>query len=179
MNELFYFVTNSDAWGNDLSGYHDNYFNTEGAFSELFIVALIMGVVVCAVFYFGFCNSVKSDKHATFGNWIICMVVAAIFGFVYSDFITVGSSHNDGTKSGFYQANVDYYNAQAAGCDGQQSASLAKQMNDIETDLNNYDDVRLPLDFTAAFWAVVWYFLASILLKRFTIGGKTIPFTRP
>lgn len=185
MEELFYFVTHSDAWVDDVQNFHFNYFMDEGGFAELFIAAVVIGVVVSAIFYFGFCNSEKSNKLATLANWFICMVVAAVVAFGYTDIITIGHDANDeGVRTGFYQSNEDYYNAK---CDNQVEEGLtAQDINDlgqrkdiIAGDLNDWNDVRLPLDLMVTFYAVLFYFLASILLKRFTINGKTIPFTRP
>lgn len=184
MEELFYFVTHSDAWVEDVQNFHFNYFMDEGGFAELFIAALVIGVVVSAIFYFGFCNSKDSDKYATMGNWFIGMVLAAIIAFGYTEILSIGHDANDGgISTGFYRSNEDYYSAKCSDpenpiTDADRDALIDRKGN-IARDLNDWNDVRLPLDFTVCFYAVFWYFVASIGIKRFTIGGKTIPFTHP
>lgn len=185
MEELFYFVTHSDAWVEDVQNFHFNYFMDEGGFAELFIAAVVIGVVVSAIFYFGFCNSEKSNKLATLANWFICMVVAAVVAFGYTDIISIGHDANgEVNATGFYQSNEDYFSyksdhAEEEGLTDPDMDDLRQRKDIIAGDLNDWNDVRLPLDLMVTFYAALWYFLASILLKRFTINGKTIPFTRP
>lgn len=177
MDGLFYFVTHSDAWVADVQNYHSNYFVAEGGFAELFIAALVIGVAVCAIFYFGFGNRLKFTNICT---WFISMVVAAVVAFGYTDITSIGHDVNDeGVSAGFYQSNEDYFNTvcinQAVeGLTEQDINDLAQRKAIIAADLDAWNDVRLPLDLMVTFYAALWFFVASIIFERFTFGIRIL-----
>lgn len=182
MEKLFFLVTGSDAWTDT---FHKNYFVENGdcllgkigAFTDLFVISVLIGIVVSVAYYFLFCNSTKSNKGASIGNWCIAMVVAALLAFAYSDQITIGHRNSD-NQTGFYQANEDYFTNSVFTADQDRDNTYSHKQT-IAEDLDNYKDVRLPLDGTAAVYSVVFFCITSMVVKRFTINGKTIPFARP
>ena len=56
---------------------------------------------------------------------------------------------------------------------------LTKTHNQIKNDLDKGGDVRFDFDITTAVLAVIFFFITSVIVKRFTINGKTIPFEKP
>lgn len=184
MSEFFYFlVTGSKSW---TLNYHENFFNVHEGFFWGLMGALIIGVICALVFYFGCCNSKKSAAMANIGVWAGFLVVCALIGYIYADMVVIGKSGIVDQNSifrtySFYKANNDYYlqETRKPGVSETTVKQLLDTKNRIENDLNKGGDVRLPFNLTTAVLAIIFYFIASIFVKRFTINGKHIPFLKP
>lgn len=182
--DFFYFlVTGSEAW--ELH-YHKNFFITQGGFLWGVIGALIVGVIVACAFYFGCCNSSKTSKSANVGVWAISLCLCAVVSYFYADMVVIGDTKTTDINSvfrvhSFYKANDDYYIAKSQ--DRTMTPTMLSELNqkkiEIKSNLDKGGDVRFEFDITTAILAVIFFFLASIIVKRFTINGKTIPFERP
>lgn len=169
---------------NGWTNYHDNFFNTEGGFTIGLIAALIIGVLIAIAFYFGCCNSNKTAKQANIGVWTIALLLSGIVAFFYSDWQIIGDkgTHKSMFVSGysFYEVNEKYYIQETSTNPSQSTQiSLNNTKNQIHDNLDKGHDVRLDFDLNTAILAAIFYFLTSILVKRFTINGKNIPFMRP
>lgn len=182
--DFFYFlVTGSDSWE---PHYHENFFNIQGGFLWGFIGALILGIIVASAFYFGCCNSSKSCKSANIGVWAISLCICAVMSYFYADFVVIGDSNTTDNTSvfrahSFYKAN-DYYFIQQTSVPGVSQTfidDLTQKRNEIKYNLDKGGDVRFEFDITTAILAAIFFFITSIIVKRFTINGKTIPFERP
>lgn len=182
--DFFYFlVTGSDAWE---PNYHWNFFITQGGFLWGIIGALILGVVVACAFYFGCCNSSKTSKYSNVGVWAISLCLCAAISYFYADMVVIGDPKTTDNSSvfrahSFYKANDDYYleKSQDKNMTPTFLAELHQLNNKIKSDLDKGGDVRFEFDITTAILAVIFFILASVVVKRFTINGKTIPFERP
>lgn len=184
MSEFFYFlVTGSKSW---TLNFHENFFNVHGGFFWGVIGALIIGVICALVFYFGCCNSKKSAAMANIGVWAGFLVVCALIGYIYADMIVIGKSGNVDQSSifyrySFYKANNEYYIDQTNQPNVPQTTikELQATKNQIESELDKGGDVRFSYDLTTAILALIFYFITSLIVKRFTINGKTIPCKNP
>lgn len=183
MDFIYFLVTGSEAWE---PNYHDNFFITQGGFVWGIIGALIVGVIVACAFYFGCCNSSKTSKFANIGVWAISLCLCAVVSYFYADMVVIGDPKTTDDNSvfrtySFYKANDDFYIRTSQ--DPQMTSTLLSELNqkriEIRSNLDKGGDVRFEFDITTAILAVIFFFLASIIVKRFTINGKTIPFERP
>ncbi|MCD8290994.1 MAG: hypothetical protein LUC91_05780 [Prevotella sp.] len=186
MKLIYFWVTSSKAWGNYLA-YHQNFFIDHNGFLMGFIGALIFGVICAVVFYLGFCNSKTSSKYATLSVWMVFLVIGAVIAYFYADYVVIGEPKAKNNESvfrtySFYKANDTYYNemTQKKDIDSMTLNSYRKNLADLKANLDKGSgDVRLEFDLTTAILAAISYFVASMIVKRFTISGKVIPLEKP
>ncbi len=183
--EIFYFfVRQSKAW-DGLVGYHENFFIHQGGFMMGFLGALIFGIIVACVFYFGCCNSKKTSKYATISAWAISLAIAAVIGYFYADLVIIGKPKAEEAslfrRYSFYQANKDYCIEKTKGSEVSETSKtdFRETRDKIDEDLSHYRDVRFSFDMTTAVLAILFFFLTSLFVKRFTINGRSIPFLKP
>ena len=82
--------------------------------------------------------------------------------------------------SSFYEKNEKYYIEETRkNLSHSTEQSLNNTKNRIQEDLDKGNDVRFDFDLNTALLAIGFFFLTSILVKRFTINGKNIPFMKP
>lgn len=106
--------------------------------------------------------------------------------YFYADFVVIGDSNTTDNTSvfrahSFYKANDDYFIQQTSvpGVSQTFIDDLTQKRNEIKYNLDKGGDVRFEFDITTAILAAIFFFITSIIVKRFTINGKTIPFERP
>lgn len=182
--DFFYFlVTGSQSWE---PHYHENFFTTQGGFLWGTIGAAVIGILFALIFYFGCCNSKTSQKSATTGVWAIFLLIGGVVAYFYADMVVIGNTGTTDNASifrshSFYKANEDYYIQQTS--QGTASPTLIQELTQtkgkIKSDLDKGGDVRFDFDITTALLAVLCFFITSIIVKRFTLGGKSIPFLKP
>lgn len=181
--DFFYFlVTGSKAWD---AIYHANFFNG-GGFTHGIICAFVIGAVCSLAFYFGCCNSDKTSKMANIGVWAGALAISALLAFFYADMIIIGQRGINDNKSvmrtySFYKANEDYYINRTGqpGISQTEITDLAQKKTEIKSNLDKGGDVRFDFDLTTAILSMLFFFIISVCVKRFTINGKTIPIQKP
>lgn len=178
--DILYFLVSKTNWTN----YHENFFNTEGGFAAGVIAALIIGALIAVAFYFGCCNSSKSAKQANIAVWAVALLLSGVVGYFYADWQIIGeSSTHQGmfvSGSSFYEINERYYIEETSKNPSQSTqVSLNKTKNEIQEALDKGNDVRFDFALNTALLAIAFFFLTSVLVKRFTINGKNIPFMKP
>lgn len=183
MDFIYFFVTDSKDWE---PIYHQNFFFDQSGFTLGVLGALAIAAIAAIVFYFGFCNSSKSCSMANLGVWGVTLGICGLVAYFYADYVVIGAPKDSNKESmfrkySFYQANEDLYLLKTRGAiiSKTQIEDLARTKDDIRDKLNKGNDVRLPFNFTTTFLAIVFYFLISMAIKRFTINGKCIPFEKP
>jgi hypothetical protein len=182
--DFFYFlVTGSKAWE---PHYHQNFFITQGGFLLGVIGALIIGAVFALAFYFGCCNSKKSSKSANLSVWALFLLLGAVVSYFYADLVVIGDTATTDKNSvfrthSFYEANNQYYlqKTNQSGVSKTLMEDLTNKRNEIKSNLDKGGDVRFDYDITTAVLAILFFFIVSVIVKRFTINGKTIPFLKP
>ena len=180
--DIFYFlVTSSKSW---TTNFHQNFFIEGGGFTNGFLGALALGVVLACIFYFFLCNSEKTSKQANIGVWSIFLVIAGIAGYLYADMFIIGKSNAENgsvfKEYSFYQANQDYYVEKASHNPNKATLEqLNRDMNNIKSELDKGGDVRFDFSITTAVLCILFFFITSMIVKRFTINGKSIPMLKP
>lgn len=181
MESLYFLVTGSPSW--DIE-FHNNFFITKDAFLWGFVLAAVLGLVFCLAFYFGCCNSKKSAKSANIGVWAVFMLITGLCTYFVSDMVIIGGSQQPGSvfyEYSFYKSNEDHYLKLSQNPNASDSLlqewAITKQ--NIRQDLNKGGDVRFDYDITNTVYALLFFFLWSLLFKRFTHNGKSIPLQNP
>lgn len=181
MDFLYFLVTGSDSWE---SLYHQNFFVTQGGFTTGIIAAFVIGAVLSCAFYFGCCNSKDTQKSANIRVWAVFLLIAIIMGYLFADNVVIGNSSTTDKSSlfrkySFYEANDAYYNNETVGASPTKIEDLASLNATIKSNLDKGGDVRKPYDVTTAVLTAIFFFFTSMVVKRFTIAGKGIPFKKP
>ncbi len=183
MDFLYFWVTSAKCWEGQ---YHENFFNAQGGFLWGFIGALILGTAGALAFYFGCCNSKESGKYAKKSVWGVFMAVTAVVSYFYADQVLIGHSSTTDNASvvyshSFYKANNDYFieKTREASVSPTDIAVLTQTRNEISSNLDKGGDVRFEFDLTTALLAALWFFIVSMIVKRFTVTGKAIPMLNP
>lgn len=182
MDFIYFLVTSSKDWTNT---FHDNFFNTHGGFAMGVVGATVIGIALSLAFYFGCCNSNKSSKSATIGVWSVFLIVSSVIAYFYADLVVIGDASTKDDQSvfraySFYKANDDYYwNQTKTGVNETYSTDLSQKKEEIKSNLDKGGDVRFKYDLTTAVLTAFIFFIFSLIIKRFTINGKTIPYQKP
>lgn len=186
MDFIYFLVTGNEAW----EGYfHENFFMTQNGFWWGIIGAFAIAAIFALIFYFGFCNSKTSNTYAKIWLWGIFLALSGGCSYFYADLVVIGDPAQPQKddkdriallyKYSFYKANNDYYTYITDDKNGYRSQKekedLKKQMNTIKDNLNKGKDVRNDFDITTAAWSLIFFYLISLGIKRFTINGKCIP----
>lgn len=176
--DFFYFLVKDENSGWDPI-FHADYFDKVG-FLYGFLGALAIGAIIALVFYFGLCNNRDNVKGATKTNWLIFLLIAGVAAYFYADFVLIGNpdTTTPGTVS-FCENNnrllIELNQGKPQPVVTQNTQAYVK----IKDDLQKGHDVAFAFDITTAFLACIFYFLVSLIVKRFTIAGKAIPFLQP
>lgn len=179
MDFFYYLVTNSKDWE---TIFHKNYFSDGVGFTWGVIGALAIAALCAIIFYFGCCNSKNTCKLANLSVWAIFLVVAGALGYFYADTVLIGDANPKSTfyAHSFYKANEDCYIAAIkAGKTDTELHDMAQKKDQIKSNLKNGKDVRFEFDITTAVLAILFFFVFSLVVKRFTVNGKAIPFLKP
>lgn len=177
MEFLYLWVTKSSAWE---PHFHENFFNDRYGFFWGFIGAVVIGVIFSVVFYFGCCNSKTTCRLAKRGYWIIAMGICAAVACLYANFVVIGTGDQAlPFHVNFYQANNSYYLEKTEGAPEALITDLTRGLDTIKHSLDEpFGDVRLEYGITTAALAAISFFVVSIVVKRFTINGRTVPFKK-
>lgn len=176
--DFFYFLVKDEKSGWD-SVFHADYFDNVG-FLYGILGALAIGVVCSLVFYFGLCNNKNNVKSATKTNWIIFLLVAGVAAYFYADFVLIGDPQTTtpGTTS-FCENNNRMLIQLTQGQPQPVVQQFTNKYSEIRDNLQKGNDVAFAFDITTAVLAAIFYFLFSLIIKRFTIAGKAIPMLKP
>lgn len=165
---LFFWVAGIDAYAKDGLGFHKEFFVNHGGFLIGFLIALLLGIAICAIFYFGLC---KNFSLAKVHNWWICLVVTAIVTFFASDLIVIGGNGSKASTT-FYHSNIEWVKEHRTSPNVKDYT--AKKVK-IEQSLKRWGDVRFPFDMTCAVYGVVFYVAFTCVFKGYSKYGAKIP----
>ena len=105
-------------------------------------------------------------------------------GYLFADNVVIGSSSTTDKSSlfrkySFYEANDTYYLNETKGASPTKTKDLASLNATIKANLDKGGDVRKPYNVTTAVLTAIFFFITSMMVKRYTINGKGIPFKKP
>ena len=164
----FYFVSSSDAY-KDALGFHNNFFVTLNGFLWALLVAAGIALVFAGLFYFAFA---RNNKLATKLNWFICGILIAAASYGACDLFLIGGQGSESVNT-FYGANEQLVRDNRSKPNAKQYAQLKIK---IQGELQKQKDVRVPFDFTCAFWSFLFFFVFSAVMKGYNPNTKKIPF---
>ena len=139
-----------------------------------FLIALAVAVVGLIVFYGWFANF--SYRLTNLGVWLTVLALVGIITIALTKVVVIGDSE---TKSGFFAAAETY-------CDkkidiNNESPEVCKQITSnynevVEKMKEPACEVSINLYLTNLILSLLMFFGLSIVVKNFTIHGKSIPF---
>lgn len=180
MDKLFFWVNLEDDYG-----FHNQFFVEENAFITGLIVSLVIGVVVSAAYYFGCCNSKTSLSTANIPSWVIALCLAGGLSYLVADFAIIGKANTLDKDSmfrrySFYVSMENYYGKYADQTDDVlQLQEVENEKKDISDNLDAGRDVRRKFDLGCGFYAILFFYITSILIKGMTRNGAAIPHKWP
>lgn len=181
MDILFKLVSSAAAYADDYS-YHAHFFEEAGGFTTALIIAIVAAAVCAVIYYFGFCMSHKTINAATLPVWIVFLLISAGVSFVAADQVVIGSELEEDSEvaaNNFYADLESHYLDISIGAPTTEAEEMNAVKNDIIERLNQGDDVAFVLGLNTAIWALVFFYLLSIILKGFTTTGVAIPHLKP
>lgn len=171
MKPLEYFfipVSNADAY-KDALGFHNNYFVNNYGFLWALLVGVGIALVIALLFYFVFATNTVRGKTR---NWWIASLIVVLMSYGATDLFLIGNQGSTSVIS-FYGTNELYVKENHQKPNAAQYKTLN---NKIRGDLKKGKDVRVPFDFTAAFWSWIFFLGISACLKGHSKYGTKIPF---
>lgn len=165
---LFFWVANTAAYAKDGLGFHKDYFLNNGGFLYGFLMAVIIGLVISAVFYLGLCSNFSLAKTR---NWWICLVITGIVTFFGADLVLIGGNGSKAPTT-FYKSNEEFVKEHRKSPNVKEYT--AKKVK-IEQSLKKWGDVRFPFDTMCSLYGMVFFVGGAFLFKGFSRHGSQIP----
>lgn len=184
MKSIFFLVSGMEQYA-DAYDYHMNFFETHGAFSTAFIIAAIVALLLAAIYYFGFCMSRKTIGMANVPVWIVCLLLTGVLTFTTTSLVLIGSDSEDGDETAltyqhsFYRNMEDYYIEISEDAPATEQEQMMNEKNDIVDRLNMGEDVALMFNINSTIYAIIFFYIFSLLMKGFTTNGLAIPHLWP
>lgn len=179
MEKLFFFF---DVEGMDDYRFHANFLADENACLYALLIAIIVGVVISAAYYFGCCNSRKNIGMVNIGTWLGALALSVVITYCASDFCIIGMPNVENDTSmfythSFYSSIENYYQEEYADKTGtpEELEAVMQAKDDIIKELDGGGDIRLQFDLMSVLWCALSFYLSSFLFKKKTINGSCIP----
>ena len=172
MDFLYFLVKGSGTYQPDQDpiGFLKNYFETNGAFTSAFVIALIVALVGLFIFYGIF--GMKVFKLAKRSVYWIMFAVVGVSTFALTQTMVVGSKAGQSGFFGSTQAKFEEY-VLPLGDQEQQDALL--QREEVENKMDGFCPAVSMLDLSNTCVSLLLYFGLSFGVKRFTTYAKIIP----
>lgn len=175
MDFLYFLVKGTETYQPDADPIRllQNYFETEGAFTSAFIIALIVALVGLLIFYGIF--GMKVYRMATHKVYWSVLVIVGVITFAITQFSVVGS---EDAQSGFFASaeTSEYIEDYLRPLSEAEQQEAIEQRDELEDKMDGFCDVVITLDLINAVYSVLIFFLLSIVVKNATVHAKKIPF---
>lgn len=148
-----------------------NYFQTEGAFTDTFIIALVVAIIGLVVFYGIF--GMKVYKLATPAVYWTTLALVGLFTLCSTQIVIVGSKS---AQTGFFQSSKNNFEVIVAELPEDDAEEALEQREDLEKKMSGLCAAVLWLDGCNAVYGMAIFFLLSIGVKGKTTHAKSIPF---
>lgn len=199
MKYFFFLVSGLEKY-KDAYGYHDHFFQTSGGFLWAIGAAFVVALVCAIVFYFGLCNSRKTFKAATMPVWVVTLIITGVVTFLFTSQVLIGhgsgaigddeeeevdAAANNGASQGklhnFYVDMEQYYNQSALNEDitSDELDDRLQVKEEIIENLNQGEDVAMLFNLNATLYALLFFYIISLILKGFTKHGIMLPHKWP
>ncbi|MBP5547868.1 MAG: hypothetical protein J6X58_03115 [Bacteroidales bacterium] len=184
MKSIFFLVGGMEQYADDY-GFHENFFETSGGFTTALIIAAAFAVICAIIYYFGLCMSRKTIKCATLPVWITILVLSGALTFVTTNTILIGSDDEEGSETSltyahsFYRNLEDYYIEISEEAPETEQEAMMECKNQIVEQLNQGEDVALMFNLNAAIYALIFFYIVSLIIKGISVNGRAIPHLWP
>lgn len=166
----------------DYVDYYTAYFVDTSVCSTIFWTGMGIAAVFAILFYFGVCNF--SFRLAKRRVWL-CVLALLYATTVFTTIpLIVGHDADDSDNStGIFAVSYDVESNKLYGTEGTMRDELSLTASDFREQFHAKEDggtmiESLPLEMALvnAFYAILCFFILSILFKRYTTHGAAIPF---
>lgn len=175
MDFLFFFVKGRETYQpeSDPIRLLQNYFETEGAFTHAFLIALCVALVGLIIFYCIF--GMKVFKLANHKVYWCTFAIVGVLTFCLTQFLIIGGKSS---VSGFFASaeTSEYVEEYFSRLDGDEVTEALQNREDLEDKMDGFCDVVAATDFTNSAVALIIFFGLSFAVKGFTNHAKKIPF---
>lgn len=184
MKSIFFLVGGMEQYADEY-GYHENFFETSGGFTTALIIAAAFAVICAIIYYLGLCNSRKTSSCANLPVWLIALLLSGALTFVTTNTILIGSDDEEGSETSltyahsFYRNLEDYYIEISVDAPETEQEAMMECKNNIVEQLNQGEDVALMFNLNSTIYALLIFYILSIILKGFTSQGMAIPHLWP
>ena len=174
MDKLFILVEKTQLWlnGDKLSLLH-SYFVEGTGFTNALLIALLWSVVGLLFFYLFI--GMRSVRLSNVPVWLATLLVGGLLTWATTDKVVVGSFE---AQTGFFQKaeEIRVEKCRKALTDEERNDINAKCHSTVEEMKRPMNSVSLTLNGTTTVFYVLFFFMGSLGVKRFTIHASAIPF---
>lgn len=177
MKNLYFFVTMCKTWQyNDPKRFLHHYFITNDAFITCFLIALGAAIVGAALFYGWIGNqSVRLSKVST---WLVILLAVGLVSLGLTHLSVIGSAES---QTGFFEDLISYRTEllNKEEIPDEQFTQFETEVTQVREAMDKGCDVVYMLDLGNAILAIVFFFIISLCVKRFTTYAVAVPLDKP
>lgn len=161
----------------DYVDFYANYFEHTSVCSNILIASFAISLVIALLYYFIICN--KFFYLAKRIGWGIVLIITFATTYFVTDTIVVGQDNEDpGSSSGIffssYQTETFKLNETL---DDKTRASIQETAESFrEIFESGEESLPTELSLVNSFYAIIFFFIFSLIFKRHTVHGSAIPF---
>jgi len=170
---IYYYVTTLTGYKSACDGLVKNLFEKAGGFQTGFFIAFCVGLIIALLYYLVCCNF--SFKLAKRGIWIIVLLFTGIFAYLLTNYYAKGVfkellkvEAND--RRALCSGTLD----EIANC----NATISMFTTNSTKFINRPNSYLILYSVGSAFYAMIFFFIISFLIKDYTVYGKSIPFEK-
>lgn len=173
MEKLYFLVSKCELYqSKGLCDFFGNYFSEGSGFMTSFLIALAVAVVGLIVFYGWFANF--SYRLTNLGVWLTVLALVGIITIALTKVVVIGDSE---PKSGFFAAANTYWENKIENESPEICKQITSNYNEVVEKMKEPAcEVSINLYLTNLILSLLMFFGLSIVVKNFTIHGKSIPF---
>lgn len=176
MENLFFFVKSCSTWKNDGQLFLYTYFIEQGAFGKCLLIALCVAAVGAAVYY-GFIG-MKSESLSTLPVWLLTLVAVGLVSLAFAQMSVIGSPSKDNGVFRSMNNRLETIRQDSNNSDRMiEEAEYAR--NELSNKIDEKCDVVYAVDGGTTCYAILFFFIISIAVKRLTVHASAIPFAKP
>lgn len=165
----------------DFADYYRAYFEDTAVCSTIFWIAIAIGAVFALLFYFGICNYVFNLAK----RWVWCLVMVLVFVIslcVTRPIIVGRDAPNPELSTGVFYSS---YITEQEKLDGTDDNYAREEITQIASDFREQfkwksaitrDSLPFEMGMANGAYAIVVFFVLSLLIKKQTRHGASIPF---
>ncbi|MGM9794460.1 MAG: hypothetical protein ACI3Y8_09765 [Candidatus Cryptobacteroides sp.] len=166
--------------GNYLEYLYD-YFVTSPICLILILLSALLPLMIAMVYYFVGCNKLSAVARRSIW-FVVALLTMVISGFTSNFVMMSGDNDNSNNAKGIFGYSYKTTDRLVGDANGNE-----EQINTINEEADSYRaelrehcgvySIAAKISICNALYSFIWFFLFSLVFKRFTIHGRAIPVT--